>query len=150
MRSNWLAAFAGGASVALLETVALWQLSRPRNYEECMLQEMLGQAASMHVIANRLCSRRFGIEFGINLATTFTWEPEGDVVRISVTEPNKEYVVTRAFFRFSAKECAEAKDRDYGMEVAGASEAGDTFVVRPPDGVKPVCMIGRVSKARFR
>jgi hypothetical protein len=87
MRSNWLAAFAGGASVALLATVALWQLSRPRNYEECMLQEMLGQAASMHVIANRLCSRRFGIEFGINLATTFTWEPEGDVVRISVTEP---------------------------------------------------------------
>ena len=27
---------------------------------------------------------------------------------------------------------------------------GDTFVVRPPDGVKPVCMIGRVTKARFR
>ena len=36
------------------------------------------------------------------------------------------------------------------MEVAVASEAGDTFVVCPPDGVKPVCMMGRVSKARFR
>jgi hypothetical protein len=150
MRLNWLAAFAGGATVALLVSAALWHLARPRTYEECMLQEMLGQQAQMYVIANRACSRRFGIEFPINLATTFNWVPGGEVVRVFVAEPNREYAITRAFFRFSAKECAEAKDRDYATEVAGMSEEGDTFVVRPPEGVKPVCMIGRVSKARFR
>ena len=150
MRLHWLAAFAGGAMVALLISAALWQLARPRSYEECMLQEMLGQHAQMYVIANRACSRRFGIEFQINLATTFNWTPDGEVVRVFVAEPSREYVITRAFFRFTAKECAEAKDRDYADEVAGVSEDGDTFVVRPPDGVKPVCMIGRVSKARFR
>ena len=150
MRLHWLAAFAGGAAATLLVSVALWQLSRPRTYEACMLQEMLGQHAQMYTIANRHCSRRFGIEFAINLATTFNWTPDGEVVRVFVAEPNREYVITRAFFRFSAKECAEAKDRDYAVEVAGVSDEGDTFVVRPPDGVNPVCMIGRVSKARFR
>lgn len=150
MRLNWLAAFAGGATAALLLTAAVWQLSRPRSYEECMLQEMLGQHAQMYVIANRHCSRLFGIEFPINLATTFNWMPDGDIVRVFVAEPNREYVITRAFFRFSATECAQAKDRDYATEVAAVSEHGDTFVVRPPEGVKPVCMIGRVSKARFR
>jgi hypothetical protein len=150
MRLNWLATFAGGATTALLASAAFWQFARARTYEECMLQEMLGQQAQMYVIANRHCSRRFRIEFAINLATAFNWTPDGDVVRIFVAEPNREYVITRAFFRFTAMECAQAKDRDYADEVAGVSDEGDTFVVRPPDGVKPVCMIGRVSKARFR
>jgi len=150
MRLNGLAAFAGGAAGALLASAALWQFSRPRTYEQCMLQEMLGQHAQMHVIASRHCSRQFGIEFAINLATAFNWTPDGEVVRVFVAEPNREYVITRAFFRFSGTECAQAKDRDYADEVAGVSDEGDTFVVRPPDGVKPVCMIGRVSKARFR
>jgi hypothetical protein len=115
-----------------------------------MLQEMQGQPAHLYMIANKLCARRFGVEFSINLATSFTWEPDGEAVRVAVAEPNKDFAITRAFFRFSEKSCAEAKDRDYAEEVAGFSPTGDTFVVRPPDGVKPVCMIGRVTKARFR
>jgi hypothetical protein len=150
VRSHLLAAFAGGATAALLVSAALWQYSRARNYEECMLQEMQGQPAHLYMIANKLCARRFGVKFSIYLATSFTWEPDGEAVRVAVAEPNKDFAITRAFFRFSQKSCAEAKDRDYAEEVAGFSPTGDTFVVRPPDGVKPVCMIGRVTKARFR
>jgi hypothetical protein len=150
MRLNWLAAFAGGATAALLVSAAVWQFSQPRSYEECMLREMLGQHAQMHTIANKYCARRFGTEFAMNLATAFSWTPDGDVVHVFVAEPNRDYVITRAFFRFTATACADAKDRDYGEEVPGVSEKGDTFVVRPPEGVKPVCMIGRVTRARFR
>jgi len=49
MRLNGLAAFAGGAAGALLASAALWQFSRPRTYEQCMLQEMLGQHAQMPI-----------------------------------------------------------------------------------------------------
>jgi hypothetical protein len=150
VRAHLLAAFAGGATAALLVTAAVWQYARPRNYEECMLHEMHGQQPHMYTLANKLCARRFGVEFSINLATSFTWEPDGEAVRVAVAEPNSDFAITRAFFRFSEKSCAEAKDRDYADEVAGFSPTGDTFVVRPPEGVKPICMIGRVTRARFR
>ena len=84
-----------------------------------MLQEMLGQHAHDACHRQPACSRRFGIEFAINLATTFTWTPDGDVGARVRRRAEPGVCDNARVLPLQRKECAEAKDRDYADEVAG-------------------------------
>jgi hypothetical protein len=102
-----------------------------------MLQEMQGQPAHLYMIANELCARRFGVEFSINLATSFTWEPDGDAVRVAVVEPNRTSP-SRARSSLQRRSCRKPR---IALRKSGGLLAGRRHVrMRPPDGVKPVCM----------
>jgi hypothetical protein len=98
-------------------------------YEECLLEEMKGQAQSMYLAVVKVCSRRFGKEVGVGTSEfKYTWtrntelklDGKGHLIYDELTvkiKENNEYNITRLQVRLAPKACDKAEDGDFGEPV---------------------------------
>jgi hypothetical protein len=117
MQVNRKLAFIGiGCAALIVVALAAREMSKPRTYEECMVEEMRGQAAPMMHTVDKVCSRRFDREFVIDRSLT-NWSFDGSSsVDIKVHDLSSEYLFTRGQFSFSGKPCDESKQEDFRFE----------------------------------
>jgi hypothetical protein len=128
------------ASGTVAAVTAVWHLTQPGSYEECMLAEMRGRTQEAHHLVDQLCMRRWK-EIPVYLPDGFNFILLKDG-RVSIA-PNKysqDFRVTRATFRFSLKECSSSSEPDFSHYMTRTSGDLQFFEFRPPDSVKePVC-----------
>jgi hypothetical protein len=127
-----------------------WYLTRPGTFDECLLAEMRGQPTTMTATVRAVCARRFGVEQSVDLLDGFNWLVLKDG-RVSVvpTRQSLEFAVTRASFRFSAKQCRESSDVDYSAYMTRTASKNQFFEFDPPAGLKPLCMQWKDVRGRY-
>ncbi len=91
-----------------------------QSYEDCLLSEMKGQDSSMQGTAETVCERKFPFEkrlSGLYIDWDFAWEISRDSVLVRVvSNPYKNYKITKVDMKFSTKDCSESKYSDFKQE----------------------------------
>jgi hypothetical protein len=130
------------AAVLMLASGAIWYYMQPRTYDECMLTEMRGQSQSIYLTVNKVCSRRFNREVPVYSTKGFAWNLVGSIVEAGPSDPEyNEYVMTRASFRFSSKDCKSSSASDFSEPTTERADPRGRFVFALPVGVSsPLCM----------
>ncbi|MCP4021011.1 MAG: hypothetical protein GY729_04140, partial [Desulfobacteraceae bacterium] len=102
-------------SLFLLE--AGW-LSKPKNFEECVLEKMKGQDKSMRPFAIKACRKLFPEEKKITADfdlqnIEFIWSAASpSQIELTIKENNSEYRISKCEVFFSLKKCSDIKSFD--------------------------------------
>lgn len=127
-----------GVLSAVLATPSAASWWGDSTYEECMVSQMKGQAASMFSIADKLCKRKFKQEVYVPRDNvTYNFFRDGRAARIEISKSD-EYDVTRMEVQFAGKKCSDSKPEDWGeiRNVIVSSNIGAVRLVDKeiPDG----------------
>jgi hypothetical protein len=103
------------------------QFFGPKNYDECMLEKMKGQAPNMASIASRACLQTFPREILLGEpAVTSTWCGSSDDTISACATVKPEYKVTRAEAIFTRAKC-DSPDANFFQPDFEASVAAPLF-----------------------
>src|SRR4051794_21912377 len=111
-----------GGLLAIVIFAVVWGLSGDKTYEECMLNQMKGQAQNMWPTAHKHCARRHRLEQSVSVGKDdWAWLGiDKGLAHLVITKKTDEYALTRVDVRFSGKACEDAKtDADYERAVSG-------------------------------
>jgi len=94
------------------------QFFGPKNYEECMLEKMKGQAPNMASIASRACLQSFPREILLSdPVVTSTWCDGSDDTISACATVKPDYKVTRAEAIFTRAKCDSPESNFFQPDV---------------------------------
>lgn len=98
--------------IFLMPTMASASFFGPKNYEECVLENMKGQVKTMISTARKACEKRFPYEKALPFYKDdieISWYSDSDSLNLSIKENYGDYYITRYRSHFSKKVCNEVK-----------------------------------------
>ncbi len=83
--------------------------SKPKNFEDCVLEKMKGQDKSMRSYAIRACRKLFPEEKEIDVFLRhdieITWSSDASSISLEIKKNDSEYEISKCIASFSFKEC---------------------------------------------
>ena len=105
--------------------------SKPKNFEECVLEKMKGQDRSMRHYAIKACKKLFPIEEEINYIyqqdIEIAWSGvSSSSIELTIEKNDSNYRISKCKASFSIKKCDDVKDfKDYTLTKTFIFEKGE-------------------------